>query len=477
MLAHSEWGWRLDDLQVINNTFIRSKMFYSAAAWMPYLSDSRIDELDRFQNKTMRTMTGQLKSSPIEAVRADCGIQSMRTCVDRACLLSVEKARRMPEGHPRRIALESAVPKKKLDSKRQSWFSRGQELSAKLPEEADRRLPFQPSTKEPWCLDKEIELHPEMPGVTSRDDDIDVKRDASMRRIDELRGDIVIYTDGSAEAGCVRGGSAAVITVGDAIHPEKIDVIRRRGASHTSSYEEECQALGDALAWTAENCGFGCRVVICTDSQSLCKALEEDSEGVDSLRVDINVCRADICIQWVPGHSKIPGNDMADEEAKLATEEEGPGRAVSIRGIKPVINSIINDGEIVHERTRQVYRGKSRAKDKEQIGNRSDATLLRRLRTGHHFGFKTYQHCLNPNEDPTCPRCKELTKTGLMPQPLDLDNVVHWLECPATAEARMRTIGRVDVGVDILTTDPRGSLALARSTLRGAQWRGIPATQ
>ena len=477
LLAHSEWGWRLDDLQIIDNTLIRSKMFYAAAAWMPYLSDSRLSDLNRFQNKVMRTMTGQLSSSPIEAVRAECGVPSMRTCADRACLLSVEKARRMPADHPRRVALESAVPRKKEDGKRQSWYSRGQELSRKLPENAEYRLPLPISPSEPWCRDKEFELFPEMPGVKSRDDDVDNKREASIKRIDELRGDIVIYTDGSADAGCARGGSAAVVTMGDAAYPEKIDVIRRKGAAHTSSYEEECQAMGDALTWTAENCDHECRVVICTDSQSLCKALAEYSESVDSLRVNINVCRADICIQWVPGHSNIPGNDMADEEAKLATDEEGPGRAVSIKGIKPVINATINDGEITHTRTRQVYSGKSRAKDKEQIRSRSDATLLRRLRTGHHFGFKTYQHRLNPNEDPTCPRCKELAKTGPMQQPLDLDSVEHWLECPATVEARMRIYGRVEVGADILTKEPRNSAALARSTLRGAQWGGIATTK
>ena len=154
----------------------------------------------------------------------------------------------------------------------------------------------------------------------------------------------MVYTDGSAKAGRERGGSAAVITLGEVVHPEKNHVICKKGAAYTSSYEEESQALGDALAWIAENCGHGCRVVICTDSQSLCKALEECSEDVDNLRVDISGCKAEVCIQWVPGHSNIPDNDMADEEAKCATEEEGPGRAVSLKGIKPIINSMIKDG-------------------------------------------------------------------------------------------------------------------------------------
>ena len=123
---------------------------------------------------------------------------------------------------------------------------------------------------------------------------------------------------------------------------------------------------------------------------------------------------------------------MADEEAKCAMEEEGPGRGVSLKGIKPVIKSVIRDGEINHQRTSQVYKGKSKTKDKT-ITNRSDQVLLARLRTGHHFGSKEYQNRVNPNEKPTCSKCKELAKTGtVQQQPLDLDNAEHLLDCAAT---------------------------------------------
>ena len=183
----------------------------------------------------------------------------------------------------------------------------------------------------------------------------------------------------------------------------------------------------------------------------------------------INDCPARITIQWVPGHSNIPGNELADKEAKRATEEEGPGRAISIQGIKQVVNAVIKDEAISHERTRAVYACKSSAKEK-LVTERNEQVGLARLRTGHHPGFKTYQHRLNDEEDPSCPRCKDTP--GLM-QPYCLDNVEHWLECDATAEARMRTFGRVNVGLEILTDDPRGSVALARSTLRGAGWEGF----
>ncbi len=64
---------------------------------------------------------------------------------------------------------------------------------------------------------------------------------------------------------------------------------------------------------------------------------------------------------------------------------------------------------------------------------------------------------------------------GKMMKPLCLDSVGHWLDCPGTMEQRMRTFGRIDVGPGILTDDPRGSVTLARRTLRGVGRKEVPA--
>ena len=470
-LAHAEWGWRKEDLKVIYNAFIHSKLHYAAAAWQPWLSDTRIKELDRVQNKAIRIMTGQLKSSPVEALRAEANIESFQTSVERKCLTSMEKARRMPKDHPRRLALELAVPQKNA---RRSWFKMGTDLTSKLPEGAEERLQFNLYPREPWSSEKLFTLYRTLPGITSREDPVEKKREAAIKRINELAADLIVYTDGSATAGCRAGGAASVATIGEARYPEKIHCIRTKGAAFTSSFEEECQAFKDTMRWLAENAVEYSRVLVCTDSQSLCKALEGHGDAADELRNEIDKCPNELVIQWVPGHSDIPGNELADEEAKQATTVVGEGRAVSFEGITPVIKSIIKDSEIQHARTREVYRCKSSQKEKK-VSNRKDEVLLARLRTGHHFGFKSYQHRLNNEEDPTCPRCEESSKNQCLMRPLCLDNVEHWLECDATAEARMREFGRTDVGISILTEDPKGSVALARRTLRGVLWGETPA--
>ena len=77
----------------------------------------------------------------------------------------------------------------------------------------------------------------------------------------------------------------------------------------TSPYEEECQALEDAVEWIEANCDETMEVLICTDSQSLCKAIEGTGEDIDYIRCMLERCKAKVTIQWIPGHCKVPGNE------------------------------------------------------------------------------------------------------------------------------------------------------------------------
>jgi hypothetical protein len=180
-------------------------------------------------------------------------------------------------------------------------------------------------------------------------------------------------------------------------------------------------------------------------------------------------CQSDIIIQWILGHSNIPGNDMADYEANMATKEAGEGRPISWAAAKTIVKTVITEKEIEHPRIKEAYAFKSKSKE-GKISNRKDQVELARLRAGHHLGFMATRHRYNERKDPSCPRCREESTNRQVEQPLFLDNVEHWLECEATAAARMKDFGRVTVGLGILTEEPMASLAHARRTLRGAQW-------
>ena len=84
-------------------------------------------------------------------------------------------------------------------------------------------------------------------------------------------------------------------------------------------------------------------------------ALSSLNQGVDNLAEMISECPAQVSIQWIPGHSDIPGNELADTEAKKATTEDQPSRVISIKGIIPVINEVITESEFQHPRIKETY--------------------------------------------------------------------------------------------------------------------------
>ena len=247
-----------------------------------------------------------------------------------------------------------------------------------------------------------------------------------------------------------------VVTTGPPDDLTILEEIKIKGAKITCSYDEELTAMQSAINWIRENCSNQ-RVSVVTDSQSLCRALLNRSPDVDSLRALLSASDAEITIQWVPGHAGIPGNEAADKAAKQASLLQGSHLPTTYKSACALINRHIKDTG-THARTSAVYQKYSNTKELE-VKTRSDQTFLAQLRSGHQKSFNEYVHeKLDPTVSPECPLCRG-----------ERHNLEHWLQCEGTLATRQRLFGTTECGLDILCKEPAKSLALARSTLRGAR--------
>ena len=200
--------------------------------------------------------------------------------------------------------------------------------------------------------------------------------------------------------------------------------------------------------------------MICTDSQSLCMAMKSLNPETDEIRESLQHHVGSIVMQWIPGHSDIPGNDLADDAAKRATDLLVNPRPVTFRSACMMIRKTFTD-EITHQRTREVYSAYRKDRERE-VKSRQDQVHLAQLRSGKHLALRAYKNQLDNEIPALCPRCQEEDQT-----------LEHWfLRCPGTLEARQQIFGgEEDFNLSLLTKCPRQSLALARRTLLGAGGR------
>ena len=456
-LTHTTWGCLKQDLMKVYIAHIRSVMDYAAPGWQPWLADTNLNALEVVQNKALRIVSGNVQKSRLSARRKEAVTPSYTTLSKRSILRSVEKADRLPDDHPRKLALcDNPVPRK---NNRKSWRYVGNQLAKEFcPEKGYDRQPFTFNARAPWEAPSNLSVFESVPGIRSKADDADTLMNATLTRIRELGSGLIIYTDGSADAGTTDGGAGVIVTQGDPAALEILETMMVRGAPRTSSYEEEVSAMDSALVWIKDHCDETEKVTICTDSLSLCQALSALNEDVDQTMQRISQCKADISIQWVSAHCGIPGNEAADQAAKDATKLDNVCRPVSFASECARIRQAIRDppptdpGDI---RILEIYSAFSKARDEAEVKTRKDQVHLARLRARNHPAMRNYQHKLDNSIDPTCPRCEMAD-----------ESIEHWLhECDAMELKKMQTFGRTVLENNILTLEPGKSLELARASI------------
>ena len=117
-----------------------------------------------------------------------------------------------------------------------------------------------------------------------------------------------------------------------------------------------------------------------------------------SIQNSINFISSSIFIQWIPGHSAIPGSDLASKAAKEATTVATDTIfSISLSSSIQVINEMICDAPPIHEQVASVYQHQKVSWDAKQIKQQ------KRWCSHCSFTIRQYLHWLDLSQDPTCP--------------------------------------------------------------------------
>lgn len=244
----------------------------------------------------------------------------------------------------------------------------------------------------------------------------------------------------------------------DPADPRITDTRRRKGRKITSSFETELLAIRLATEAIMETDDPG-NTVICTDSMSSISALASQTSKITDV-MDTMDCldraaeRCNIALQWVPAHVSLPGNEAADEAAKLAARGAGQtDNTMSYAAAVATINRHYKDEPPPKAETAAVYQP---GFDKHALNlPRWDRVQLARLRVGHHRGLAAYRALVQPGFDPICPRCRQEPQT-----------MQHWLtDCPAMVTTRLKYLGEPAPDLSVFQSQPRAVVELARVTL------------
>ena len=129
-ISNSEWGWRKQILRRCYLAHFRSMFDYAGSSWLPWISDSNIQKLDRLQNQALRMICRQAKTSPLEGLRLECEVPSYASVVKAVTIQSREKAAHLSMDHPRRNCLDTQATRR-LASLR-CWRSESLHLSSQF---------------------------------------------------------------------------------------------------------------------------------------------------------------------------------------------------------------------------------------------------------------------------------------------------------------------------------------------------------
>ena len=421
-LSSTDWGSDKRTLRGLYLGYVRSALEYGAAL-MTTCSKANQTTLDKIQNNALRLINGGMRSAPTAACEIHANIEPLGKRREKAALELYEKTMRTSCDNPNRILVENWQPTNRLQQK--SVLHKVWELKEK------HHLPDQRKVTSAVLEDMPPNINLNPPeirltikgNVSKKDDPTEILR-AALETIDSYSDTwIHVYTDGSAFRGTSKAGYGVLIHYPDGSSGKFSGAC----GEHASNYIAEIAAIETSLHYIKTYFQtFPARkqnIVIFTDSKSALDGLDNDPTNNEEFRKIllethelIETYGVEITMQWIPGHSDIPGNDIADTLAKTGSRQEQPSTKTTYETVKQIIRSNFKE-EWLNEWAmgttgRVLFQHMTTPNINDNLDklSRKDQATIFRLRT-QHIPLNSHLNRIGAIAEKACPLCNHADET------------------------------------------------------------------
>ena len=314
-ISASSWDPSKESLSLLYKSFIRSLLTYASPGWFPFLSATNFTKLVRLHRAGSRAITGCISSSPIPLLLTEASPLLLRVTLTHFTLSFYERALCIPTSFPISCLARLGVKSRLC---RSSWRAFASTHPLMLPSTCSREALVACPPFPPWNLFS-FTVESTHPTPCSRSDPPLTRQGAALAHLDSLPPlDVILWTDGSVPFPFGKGGSG-VLTNCSLCGTEAS--LSFSAGPVCSSFSAEACAILHALCWSRQHhkvCHFS-SLLLLSDSRSVLATLSSPrsfllSQTLWQIWQELSFFSScSIRLQWVPGHSFLPGNDAADK--------------------------------------------------------------------------------------------------------------------------------------------------------------------